>query len=276
MPISDDTLLAYLDGQLASDTAYREVEAALQASARLRDRLQRLVDSGEQARAAFDIKLHEPVPARLIEAVWNAPWSGRAGNSRLAQAVVASPGRQPIRSGGWWSAWGRHHTGWLAGAAMASVVWAATGLLQVPGPHKDPGQTAAAPPWIPAGSPLEDELLLAALEGIPSGQSVTVRGRSVSVAGSFQRQDGSFCRELEERRLQDGQTLAIRGLACRSRDGDWQVAVQHSDKLPTRDAYGTASDAAHQAIDDFLAGQPAMVVLSQAQELRKIQDGWKH
>lgn len=275
MPIDDEVLLAYLDGQLESDAAYQEVELALAASDTLRQRLQQLVDSGALARAAFDTKLQEPVPAHLIETVWNAPWPGHTGTASESRAAAAGPGSWRVRPGLWWSALSARRAGWLAGAAMASLVWAATGMFLLPGPGSDPGQTAAARSWPSTGSPLEDELLLTALEGIPSAQPVTVHGRSVALAGSFQRPDGSFCRELEERRQQGGQVRTTRGLACRSQEAGWQIAFQHSDSLPTQDSYGTASDASHQAVDDFLASQPGMVVLGQDQELRKIRDGWR-
>ena len=73
MKIDDDTLVAYLDAQLEDDAAYEAVEDALAASPALRARLQALAETGELARKAFDAKLEEAVPPRLIAAIMNAP-----------------------------------------------------------------------------------------------------------------------------------------------------------------------------------------------------------
>ena len=72
-PIDDDTLLAYLDAQWDDEARYVAVEDALAAQPALRARLQALVDSGEQARRAFDAVLEAPVPPALIAAILNAP-----------------------------------------------------------------------------------------------------------------------------------------------------------------------------------------------------------
>ena len=273
MPINDEVLLAYLDGQLESDAAYAEVEQALAADDILRQRLQQLVDSGALARAAFDSKLQEPVPAHLIEAVWNAPWPGQAQAQNAR--TPAAPGGWRSRLARWWAALGTLPAGWLAGAAIASLAWVSSGLLFFGAPQPGPDHAAAGVPWAPTGSPLRDELLLAALEGIPSAQPVTVRGRSVEVIGSFQRQDGSFCRELQEQRPDGAQMQSSLGLVCRNPAGEWLLAMQHTESRPGSNAYQTASDAAHQAIDDFLASQPAMAALPAEQELRKIRERWQ-
>jgi hypothetical protein len=51
--------------------------------------------------------------------------------------------------------------------------------------------------------------------------------------------------------------------------------MQHTETRPGSDGYRTASDAAHQAIDDFLASQPAMATLPAEQEMRKIRERWQ-
>src|SRR5215469_7687423 len=64
---SDETLIAYLDGEL-DDDARSEVESWLEADAELRDRVAALAASAEALRAAFEPVLHEPVPERLLAA----------------------------------------------------------------------------------------------------------------------------------------------------------------------------------------------------------------
>ena len=72
MPIDDPTLIAYLDGQL-DDAACARLEAALQTDADASARLDRLARSADLARRSFGPVLEEPVPPRLIDAIWRAP-----------------------------------------------------------------------------------------------------------------------------------------------------------------------------------------------------------
>lgn len=64
---SDETLIAYLDGELDTDSR-SEVESWLEADAELRDHVAALAASAEALRAAFEPVLHEPVPERLLAA----------------------------------------------------------------------------------------------------------------------------------------------------------------------------------------------------------------
>lgn len=95
MKIDDDTLIAYLDAQLEDDAAYEAVEDALAESATLRARLQVLAETGELARQAFDAKLEEAVPPRLIAAIMDAPLpdaeASRAVQVRAHPAAAAAP-----------------------------------------------------------------------------------------------------------------------------------------------------------------------------------------
>jgi anti-sigma factor RsiW len=69
---SDETLIAYLDGELDDDSR-SEVESWLEADAVLRDRVAALAASAEALRAAFEPVLHEPVPERLLAAARGTP-----------------------------------------------------------------------------------------------------------------------------------------------------------------------------------------------------------
>lgn len=64
---SDETLVAYLDGEL--DTSARaEVETWLDADAVMRGQVADLTETAGALRAAFDPVLHEPIPERLLAA----------------------------------------------------------------------------------------------------------------------------------------------------------------------------------------------------------------
>ncbi|WP_291194732.1 NepR family anti-sigma factor [Frateuria sp.] len=63
-PIDDDTLQAYVDGELDASTAAR-VDAALAQDDALARRVRQAREVRAQLRAAFDPVLEEPVPDRL-------------------------------------------------------------------------------------------------------------------------------------------------------------------------------------------------------------------
>jgi anti-sigma factor RsiW len=69
---SDETLIAYLDGELSADSR-SEVESWLETDAELRDQVAALAASAEALRAVFEPVLHEPVPERLLAAARGIP-----------------------------------------------------------------------------------------------------------------------------------------------------------------------------------------------------------
>jgi anti-sigma factor RsiW len=86
---SDETLIAYLDGELDADSR-SEVESWLEADAELRDRVAALAASAETLRAVFEPVLHEPVPERLLAAARGVP--------AASAAIVDFPAVQKART----------------------------------------------------------------------------------------------------------------------------------------------------------------------------------
>jgi anti-sigma factor RsiW len=83
---SDDTLVAYLDGEL--DSAERQhVEAWLAADAEARDRLAGLAQSSTLVRSAYADIVNEPVPERLIAAA-RGESGGAASVAHEAEILV--------------------------------------------------------------------------------------------------------------------------------------------------------------------------------------------
>ena len=64
MPVSDETLMAWLDGEL-DQAARSDVEAALAADAALRERLERQRRLRARLAAHYGPVAEQPVPARL-------------------------------------------------------------------------------------------------------------------------------------------------------------------------------------------------------------------
>ena len=77
---SDETLIAYLDGELDGDER-RHVDAWLEADPALRERLAALAQAGDLVRGAYADIVDEPIPERLIAAA-RGDRHGRAGRRR--------------------------------------------------------------------------------------------------------------------------------------------------------------------------------------------------
>ena len=120
---SDETLVAYLDGELDS-AAQREVEAWLDADPSVRERLVTLARSTELVHKAYADIVNEPVPERLIAAARGASEGGAAAPheaeilvlKRPVRAVMAAP---VMRWGG----------GLAAAAGVGLIGWGGVGLL---------------------------------------------------------------------------------------------------------------------------------------------------
>ncbi|HEY5210393.1 MAG TPA: hypothetical protein VIJ42_13215 [Stellaceae bacterium] len=108
---SDETLIAYLDGELDGG-ARDEVAAALESSPQLRDRAGALTDSAATLRAAMDEIMRETVPQRLLDAA-----RGKAPSVIDLVAVRARRmGVATLRQN-----WGDRRY-WLGGAVAASFL----------------------------------------------------------------------------------------------------------------------------------------------------------
>lgn len=257
--LSDETLVAYADGELQEQEA-TEVEQALQQDPAAGHRLRALVEAGEMARRAFAEIAEEPVPERLRAAIMNAPMaSDSPASSADAEVavgkdtpdnVVSLPRRQP-----------RQQVVWRPVALAASLALAvAAGVFAwLPGgDNSGPGGRMTAQ-------------LAATLSQTPSYQPVQLAEGEVTVIGSFLSQDDRFCREYE--RLSDGG--GERGLACRtSPETEWQLiassniaAVDTPAENGFRPAGADTEDPVAAAVGRLQAGP----LLSAEEELRALQ-----
>src|SRR5947199_218366 len=88
---SDETLVAYLDGEL--DSAERQhVEAWLAADTAARDRLAGLAQSATLVRSAYAEIVNEPIPDRLIAAARGETGGSPAAVPRTALGSTTQPG----------------------------------------------------------------------------------------------------------------------------------------------------------------------------------------
>jgi len=244
MTFSDETLNAYVDGEL--DAATRAaLEAAMTTDPQLAPRIARQRALRAQVRAAFAPVLTEPVPERLLASVRGAP--GRAGN------VVAFQARPRPR---WsWPQWGAMAASLIVGVLLGPV------LLRPSAPQQAPLETSG-------GRVLASGALAGALsQQLASSQPP---GAPVAIGVSFRARSGGYCRTFL---LREAQPLA--GLACRAGPA-WQVVALAQSELPGtgsgyRQAGSVLPPAVSRTLDELILGEP----LDAAGESAARAAGWK-
>lgn len=249
---SDETLMAYADGELDGEAA-RRLERALAASEALRQRLQMFVRTGRCIAQAFDNPLaSEPAPAL---------------HRRSAGKIHRRGWHEGLRDARGWLLAG---SGYRVAGAAAVVLLAAGLAVAVATLTPDPrGSTlvssSADGRLVAAGR------LLAALESGESRGFAPVSSREPYAVQTFRNREGAFCREYAAPKA------ASRGVACRTADGRWLIALQTSATAPANGDRGfvPAGSPKDQLIDGFvheiMQGNP----LAADQEKRVIANGWR-
>ena len=216
MTVPDELLMAYADGELTAEEA-KALEQLLTQDPGLRARLEPFVETRIRISYAFEHKLHEPVPDRLIAAIARA----------TTAPAEAKPARPPVHQRIRESVRGFLDTHFPNGiapslaASAAAVLIAGTAIGWVAG-----RLTAPTGMITTAGSDLVASGALAqALETGPSGVAVGTgtEGGSVVPVLSFRTRTSDICREYRITGVTDGHDFA--GLACRTPDGLWRVAL---------------------------------------------------
>ncbi|MEO0384356.1 MAG: anti-sigma factor [Pseudomonadota bacterium] len=240
-PFSDETLMAYADGELDADTAAM-VEAAIKADSNIADRVA-LFDLSKQ-KLADGLGEPEPVSAELlasVKAIAAAHNAGTEDSTTPDASVVAFPTpTDRSRSTSFWQLPLAASIALLAGLALGP-------LLPWPG-NDDVPQIAM--------TGLDTPGLTAALTSVASGERIALEdGSSLKAIASFQDGRGVFCREFELDQS-SGQTLV--SVACHQ-DAAWSLrfAVAASQN---GDGYAPASSL--EALDGYLTAIGAEEPLS--------------
>lgn len=250
-PIDDDTLQAYVDGELDASGAAR-IEAALAHDDVLARRVERARAVRAQLRAAFDPVLDEPVPARLSALL------------QPSSAQSATPATSPVMPAGGHGATRRrtaHRRWFVPGAALAASVallavalwwWQPGGeLVRMQG-----GQSFAAGALTHA--------LDEALASEPDAHA------PIAIGLSFRSSDGRICRTFV---LHTPPARA--GLACHS-DTGWMLPVLSAMAPPEgggelRQAASALPPEVQAAVDARLRGN----VFDARQERAARDAGWR-
>ena len=251
--LSDELLVAYVDGELAPERA-AEVAAALADDADARQSVEVFRQSAEAATDAYDEVASQPLPDRLLKTI-GAP--GTAGDA----VVDLTSRRRPARE-------------WRAALPLAASIALIVGL--------GAGYQLARLAETPAGG--FEMALNDVLESHASGTPVAWRDPASGDAGnitaiaSFKGKNGRFCREFERSRPSvAGDNLAF-GVACRAADGRWHVEALIAAQVqtpPGGDTYVPAAGPDNEPIGDLIDGLMAGGPLTPEEEKALIGHGWQ-
>jgi hypothetical protein len=252
MKVSDEILMAYVDGEV-DDQTRAAVETAMQADANVAQRVARQQALRQQLRGEFDGVLHEPVPERLTRTARTAPVASPTSSvTDLSRARNEKRDRTPRR----WSL-----PQWSAMAASLVLgVFVGQAILRSP----------ASSPIVARDGRLvaQDSLAEALSNQLASDQAAKA---PVQVGLSFRSKTGEFCRTFVWR---EGDGLA--GLACR--EGEiWQIetAVPNETLAAGNGSYQMAGAelplAVLQAVEGRIDGEP----LDASGEAAARQKGWR-
>jgi negative regulator of sigma E activity len=244
MTISDETVMAYVDGEL-DDTARAAIDAAVASDPELARRVARHRALRERLHQELDPVLHEPVPERLLAAVHGTAPQRREGN------VVPL---RPVPLARWsWPQWGAMAASLIIGVLLATLLWR---------------QPSVAPLSFRAGQMLASGALDRALsKQLASNQAADA---PVRIGVSFVSREGSYCRTFV---LRDRRALA--GIACREHDRWLLTALANSPPSDTPGEYRPAASSLPPSIartvDDLIVGEP----LDTGAELNARAKGWQ-
>jgi hypothetical protein len=250
MTISEETLMAYADGELDPSTR-ASIEAAMREDPEIGKRITRHRALREEMRSAFSAVLDEPVPDRLIAAArgQSVVQKGSVVDLSLAREAV----RQRVSAGPrrWQPA--AMAASLLLGLGLGFLVWHGPRALIEPG----------AGGWLVASTALA-EALSTQLSNDRSADRVAVTGLS------FRNKSGDYCRTFSL----TGKDASL-GLACHE-GADWRIkalaqaphAAANSGNFRT--AGSEDSPAIRAAVESSIDGEP----LDRAGEITARQAGW--
>jgi anti-sigma factor RsiW len=234
MTPSDETLMAYVDGEL-DEQARGEIEAAMLANPDIAARVARQQALRKRVHLAFEQVLDERVPDRLIAAARGMPASPGESN------VIPLRRRKPTSRRWSWPEWGSIAASLAAGAVFTAI------FLR----HSSDEPVSSHNGHLFASGALAQALS----DQLASKQAGGTRA-AVQIGISFRDKQGNYCRTFA---LSDASALA--GLACHNGDG-WRVDVlargeSGSDAAAQyRPAASSMPKPILQSVEDRIAGEP--------------------
>lgn len=241
MTITDETLSAYLDGELSGEDRAR-VEAAIAADASLQARVKELDGATRRFTAAIREADKAPMPAGVENLL----------RPKTDNVVAFNPRKQEPQK-------------WAGPAAIAASLLAlvvAAGLFGN-GPRGAGERLTIAAGTIDRASPLHR-----ALDRTASAEAAKVGGASIRPVATFRIAGGAICREF----LAERGGGAVRAVACRE-DSQWSVKIA-AQEAAAGGGYQTASGPGA-AIGAFIDGAIVGDALGVDEERALIAAKWR-
>ena len=250
MSISDETLMAFADGELDEATR-RVVEQAVRTDPALAEKVRRHQALRTNVFNAFAHTLNEEVPQRLHAAARSAKVVHLDSVRQLRMPPVPPPVVEKSR---WsWPEWGA--------IAATLVVGVLAGIMGTQGMRGD--ESLAGFDNSAGALTAKGKLAQALSQQLASGAALDP---NVKVGVSFVSKEGVYCRTF--------MLPTTAGLACRSGE-EWRIPVLTNGAMGTASEYrqaGTALPAAVlEAIDDRIVGQALDIHAERAAQ----KQGWK-
>lgn len=248
MQFSDETLMAYADGELDAEQR-RQIEAAMALDPTLVDRIAKHRGLRVELGAAFSGVLDEPIPDRLLDTANAATPSGKSGSASVTDLGAVRATKHHAAHPRRWS-WPE----WTSIAASLLIgILAGRSALQ---PAKSDMFATGADGIVATG-----ELSVALTDRIGAAENAKVQ-----IGLSFRTASGEYCRTFA--------AGSAAGLACREAN-EWQVrALSESPAAPQRGEYRMASTdlppAILAAVEQNMAGE----ALDHEQEQAARARGW--
>jgi hypothetical protein len=253
MTISDETLMAYADGEL--DAAARAaVELAMREDPQIAKRVAAHRTLRRKVQAAYSAELSEGIPERLLTAARGATSThgSKVVNLQHARAAMerSKPRARPLATQ--WRTAGTIAASVIAGVGLGFFMWGHT---------ESPLVRSAGGALVARG-----QLAKALSNQLAVDQS---RSSAVQIGVSFRAKSGDYCRTFAL-----SGAVSPSGLACRHGE-QWQVqALTQEPGTVSGSDYRTAGSAMSATILKSVEGQIAGEPLDQAGERAARQRGW--
>jgi hypothetical protein len=245
MRFTDETLMAYADGELDQATRHA-VELAMRADPKLAEKVRQHIALRSEVFRAFAGTLDEPVPPRLRQVAQSANVVQLDSVRTAKRKVVEVPRRWS------WPEWGA-----IAATLVVGVLAGAMGLSSLRGESQ---LTAAVDSEgaLTAHGKLDTALTrqLASAQPAASG---------VKIGVSFVSKDGQYCRSFA--------MGTSAGLACRS-GSEWKIPVLTESAAAGEGAYRQAGSAMPGAVLDAVDARAAGASLDAKAEQAAALKGW--
>jgi hypothetical protein len=255
MTISDETLMAYADGEL--DAAGKAaVESAMREDPQIEKRLAQHRALRQRVHAAYSAELSEAVPERLLTAARGArgPQGSKVVSLDEARAAIQRNASRARPARPQWRAAGAIAASVILGVSLGYFMWGRT---------ESPLARGAGGALVARG-----QLARALSEQLAAEQT---RTSAVQIGLSFLAKSGDYCRTFA---LSGAMSPA--GLACRHGE-DWQVQAltQEPEHAAGDSDYRTAGSAMSASILKLAEGQIAGEPLDKTGERAARQRDWK-